>query len=74
MTYTEWWMQQLFKIPNLVIYYFWSMEYYESVIKFSPVNGKTKILMLALPFLGKNVFFLSVKLYVISHPAFFFFK
>lgn len=48
------------------------MQYYESVIKFSPVNGKTKILMLALPFLGKNVFFLSVKLYVISHPAFFF--
>ena len=64
-------MQQLFKIPHLVIYCFWSMEQYESVTKFSPVNGNTKILMLALPLLGKNVFFFfSVKLYVLF-PFFF---
>ena len=66
-------MQQLFKIPHLVIYCFWSMEQYESVTKFSPVNGNTKILMLALPLLGKNVFFFFFCETICSF-SFFFFK
>ena len=47
------------------------MEQYESVTKFSPVNGNTKILMLALPLLGKNVFFFFLWNYMFFFLFFF---